>query len=727
MEPTSQKTATAQASEDKNLNLTFYFEILLKRRWALLVTFVAAVSLTAVTTMRQPKIYAASASIVIDMSLPQILGEGVREAVEVGSGAYYFQKEYYETQYKILKSRSVLRRVVEHMGLDRDPDFLGVTKLPAEQQQRVMENADAVGRLQGMVFIEPVKDSRIVNLRVEDLNAERAALIANELAQSYMQSNLERRVEGTKDAASWLQDQLTDLKGKLSSSELALFNFKKDNDLIYTSFENKQTIASQKLVAINDTLTRVRTKKAEVDAKVKGVRAAKQTNDLMKILELGVVASNNFVNALKIKYLEVSNEVAELNERYGAEYPKMQTALEKQRLARQNLQAEVDAILAANLAEYDEVVATEKNLEILLDQVKREAFENNKREIDYKRLARDEENTQRLYDLVLKRMKELDLSGMLKTNNIRMLDPAKVSYGPIKPNVRSRVLVAAVFGLLGGMGLAFLLEYQDRTIKGHPDVEALGLNFLGLIPSIPGGTPTQPAMRDLYIQRQSKSTVAECCRTIRTNLLFMSPDKPIKRMLVTSAGPQEGKTTALINIGITMAHSGNKVLLVDTDMRRPRLHKSFGVSNEVGVSSVIVGECALDDAIKSTEVPGLFILPSGPVPPNPAELLHTARFKELSDELATRFDRVAFDSPPIGAVADPLVLANQMDGTVLVLKMFRTNRDMAERAVRSLGDANANLLGAVLNDVDLEKRQYGYYLGYYYGYGRYYGEGKGQV
>ncbi|MGC4118205.1 MAG: polysaccharide biosynthesis tyrosine autokinase [Myxococcales bacterium] len=419
--------------------------------------------------------------------------------------------------------------------------------------------------------------------------------------------------------------------------------------------------------------------------------------------------------------------MAELNERYGPEHPKMKAANEKLDAAKRNLEKEIDAILIANLTEFDEVVTTEKNLEVMLEGVKKEAFETNKKEIDYKRFAREEENNQRLFDLVLKRMKEMDLSAMLKANNVRILDEAEVVRAPVKPNVRRNLGLAGLMGLLVGVGFAFLLEFQDRTVKSHQDIEALGLNFLGLLPSIPGGDPTHPAKRDLYIQEQPKSTVAECCRTIRTNLMFMSASNPARRLVVTSAGPQEGKTTTLINMGIVIAQGGQRVVLVDSDMRRPRLHKSFGVPNSVGLSSLIVGESTLDDAIKSTIIPGLFVLPSGPIPPNPAELLHTDSFKKVVEQLSARFDRVMFDSPPVGAVTDSLVLANQLDGTILVTKMLRTDRDMAERATSSLRDANARLLGAVLNDVDIDKRQYGYYLGYYYSYGRYYGEEKGKA
>jgi capsular exopolysaccharide synthesis family protein len=725
LEPTTQNLQqSAQVEEEEPIDLRAYLDVLLKRKWVVALTFVGAVAAVGVFTLRQQKIYSATASLVIDSNMPQILGEGVREAVEVGAGTYWYSKEFYETQYKVIKSRGIAQRAVEQLGLDRDLSFLGIDKLPKEKQERALERIDAVAILQGRIFIEPVKDSRIVNIRVEDPDPERAATLANTVASAYMQANVERRVDGTKDAAGWLQDQLLDLKTKLSESEIALYDFKKENDLIYTTFENKQTISSQKLLAINETLTKVRTRKAELDARVNGIKAAKQKGDLDKLMELGVVASNSFINQLKLSYLETADVVAELSERYGPEHPRMKAAAEKSRTAKQNMIAGIDDILGANLAEYDELVATEHNLQDLLEEVKAESFENNKKEIDYKRLAREEENNQRLYDLVLKRMKELDLSSLLKTNNVRILDAAKVVRIPTRPRVRTNLCLAAFLGFIAGVGLAFLIEYQDRTIKGHQDIEGLGLNFLGLIPSIPGGDPTQPQIRDLFIESQPKSTVAECCRTIRTNLLFMSPDRPIKRLLVTSAGPQEGKTTSLINLGITLANGGSRVLLVDSDMRRPRLHKSFGVSNEVGLSSLIVGEGRVEDAIKSTSLPGLFVMPSGPIPPNPSELLQTKRFCELSALLGEKFDRVLFDSPPVGAVTDPLVLAHQMEGTLLVVKMFRTNKDLAERAVKSLHDAGTRILGAVLNDVDVEKRQYGYNVGYYYAYGQYYGDSK---
>jgi len=296
---------------------------------------------------------------------------------------------------------------------------------------------------------------------------------------------------------------------------------------------------------------------------------------------------------------------------------------------------------------------------------------------------------------------------------------------PTKPNVLRNLFLAVLFGLLGGAGLAFAAEYLDRTIVSQQQVEEkLGLTFLGVVPSIerrPDG-----ASQDLFVHAQPKSAVAECLRAVRTNLLFMSPEKPLRTILVTSAGPQEGKTTTATSLAITMAKSGGRVLLVDADMRRPRIHRIFGVPSAAGLSSLILGEGTLADTVHATEVENLWVLPCGPVPPNPAELLHTGTFQRLVQEMGRTFDRVIIDSPPVGVVADSVVMSTHVDGTLMVLKAGKTDRLMASQAVRQIRDVKAFLVGAVLNDLDLSDQKYGQYS-YYYQYGYYYGEGKPHV
>ena len=322
-----------------------------------------------------------------------------------------------------------------------------------------------------------------------------------------------------------------------------------------------------------------------------------------------------------------------------------------------------------------------------------------------------------------------------------MLDAATEPSVPVRPRVKLNLALAIVIGLLGGIGLAFLLEALDTSVKTQEDVEkGLGVAFLGIIPTFtPGGVSRSRRRRkrhrrqggpeilagshpDLFCHENPKSSAAECCRSIRTNILFMSPDHPPRRLLVTRARPQEGKTTVAISLAITMAQSGARVVIVDSDMRRPRVHTAFGMDNDEGLSTAVLGTRKVEELVRPTQVPGLDLLPCGPIPPNPAELIHTERFREVVAQLERLYDRVVFDSPPVIAVTDPVVLSRYVDGVVMVLKSLVTNRRAAKFAVKQLRDVGGNILGAVLNDLDLENREYGYYHYYYYRkYGYYYG------
>jgi capsular exopolysaccharide synthesis family protein len=295
------------------------------------------------------------------------------------------------------------------------------------------------------------------------------------------------------------------------------------------------------------------------------------------------------------------------------------------------------------------------------------------------------------------------------------------------------LLLGLLIGLGTGIALAFAIEALDNTLKTQTDVEqALGVPVLGLVPIIgaaPGGDAAQSAdnvrERDLGVFLDPKSVAAECCRSIRTNILFMSPDNPPRTIVVTSPSPQEGKTTTAINLGVTMAEAGGRVLIVDTDMRRPRLHRSFGVPNQTGISSVIVAKATLEEAIKRTDVPNLDVLPCGPVPPNPSELLHTDRFKAVLADCGRLYDRIILDSPPTSAVTDPAVLSNLADGVVLVIKAGETSRESGTHARRQLVAAKARVLGVVVNAIDFSNPAYGYdyYYRNYYRYGYTYGNG----
>lgn len=723
--------ASRQSLVLPEIALVAYSRVLRKRRWVILGTLVFAVAAAMVWTLRQTKIYQGVATLDIETSAPQVLGSKVEEVIDRSNP--WYTKDYYETQYKIITSRAVAQRVVDKLGLAEDPKFLGVEKIhDPQQRQKAMQAADPVAALQARTKVAPIRDSHLAYVEVEDADPERAALYANTLAESYIEQVADQRFGATQGAADWLQKQIGPLKSSLEGSELALYDYKRDHNILSMSLEDQLNTTSQKLKTLADEITRVQTKKIELAAQVKQIQLLQDQGRAaggFNADSFGPVVQSALIQGLKQSYFTQKQKVAELSTRYEAKHPSLIQAESELTATKEQLQREIDQIVEATAAEYRAASDSEAALQKLFDETRQEAFEINKKEVDYKKLERDEKNSQEVYDLVLRRLKETDLSALLKTSNLHLLDPAIVPRVPVKPDVKLILQVALVLGLLAGLGLAFVVEKLDSTFKGQEDVERiLGLPFLGIVPSIadevlPKGPPERSSQaRDLFIHTHPKSSVAECCRSIRTNLLFMSPDHPLKRILVTSSGPQEGKTTTAVSLGIAMAQSGNRVLIIDTDMRRPRLHRAFGVSNEVGISTAVVGEAKIEDCIKSTEIPNLFVLPCGPLPPNPAEMLHADRFREVAATLDGKFDRLIFDSPPLVAVADSSVLSTHVDGVVLVLKAGKTSFDIARRAVGALEGVKAPLAGAILNDLDVTSREYGYY--YYYYHRGYYGEEK---
>jgi capsular exopolysaccharide synthesis family protein len=710
-------------AEADSIDLHTYWRTIVRRRWVIIPFFVATVLVTAFVTLRQTKIFDATCTIIIDVSAPRVLDKDeVQDVVDSGTGGYWYSREYYETQYKVIASRAVAQRVADRLQLAANAKFLGLPSgsiAPNEPPQR-----EPVSILQKNLKIEPVKESRIVRLRYEDPDSQMAALIANTFAEAYIAENLAVKNTTTASASDWLEEQLADLEKKLEQSGEAFFAFKKANDIVAASWDDRQSMISQRLTSINDALTKARVRRAELEARnqaVEALRVGLEKGDEWGPESLLLIVANPAIQDLKIKYFDAVAECADSKLKYLADHPKLEACEKKVALTRTGLRDEVRSTLDAARKEYQEVVQTERNLQVLLSETKADAFGLNRFERDYQELKRAYDNNQRLYELVLKRLKDAGITGMLQVSNVRILDRARPG-GLVRPNARRNIGLAIILGLIGGIALAFGAEAVDTSIASQEQIEEkLGLTFLGIVPRFPPNKDGTP--QDLIVHTQPKSATAECLRAVRTNLLFMSPEKPLRTILVTSSGPQEGKTTTATALAVTMTTSGNRVLIVDADMRRPRIHRIFGVPNKEGLSSLILGEVALEDVVVATSIPNLFVLPCGPVPPNPAELLHTASFERLIASLGERFDRVILDSPPVGVVADAVVMATRVDGTLVVLKAGTTSRDVARQAVRQLRDVNAPVFGAVLNDLDLEDQKYGQYS-YYYRYGYYYGEGK---
>ncbi|HEY3359217.1 MAG TPA: polysaccharide biosynthesis tyrosine autokinase [Polyangia bacterium] len=700
-----------------SLNLRRYWQILLKRKWMVLGVTAIVMAGAAVTTYRQVRIYQARISVLVDMSAPQVLGGKVGEVVDMGAGSYWMSRDYLSSQRDIIQSREVAGRVVDELKLMELPEFWKPGPfVPGRSRD------EAIGRVMAAVRAVMPKDNRIIEIYVEHADPGMAARLANGVADTYLGFNLDYKLGSTKDAVRWLADQLDDLKKELTQAELALHNFKKQNNVLSVPMEDKQNLLTKQIEKFNDSLTAVRMKRMELVARQRQILAARNQDPLKDsaiLLTESPVASD-----LKKTYADEHRKLMELKARYLENHPLVRAQQAKLDTVLADLRREIDNALAANQGRFNEAADAEKQLAAAFEAAKKEALDLNLRQIDYNRLKRGQENTEKLYGLVLTRLKETDLSANLRVSNMRILDRALTPGAPIRPDVRKIMLMALVLALFAGIGLAVLIEVLDATVKTQEEVEALtGVPFLGILPSIEEehaagitarSNGTVDPRKDLFLHTNPKSSVAECARSIRTNLLFMSPERPLKTLVVTSAGPREGKTTTAISLAIAMAQGGQRVLLIDTDLRRPRIHRSFGVTGETGLTAVLLGHTELGAAIKTTDVPNLYVLPCGPLPPNPAELLHTERFGALMQQMQQRYDRVIFDSPPVIAVTDAAVLGARVDGVVMVVKAGQTAREGLRRSVRVLADVSARVLGTVLNDLDVNNRAYGQYYYYYY-------------
>ncbi len=720
-------------AEEQSIDLRSYWRIVSKRRWLVLITFAVVTAISVVYTMRLPKIYSATTSLIIETSAPKILNGQVQDVAD-SNQPFWVSKEYYETQYNILRSRAVAERVVQKIRVGRDDKLLQLDNIDSAEarekglkalqklRESMQARTDPALTVLGRVQVEPVKESRVTKLTVEDADPVLAAALANVFAAAYMDQSLASKSVTTVEATESLELRLPELDEKVQESTQAVADFKKKNK-IGASLEERVRLTATRVMRMSEELMLLRIKKASLKARSDAISALRKTDPKDEVAKAALVPDSLAATSqsMKTKLLDVRSECELLEIRLLADHPKMIECKVKLANVEKAYTAEIETVLSRAQAEYVNALQNEKNLSDELNDAKVEAEELAGYEPAYMKLRRNNDTNLRLYEVALKSLKETDLSSTTRLNNVNILDAARPVMSPSKPRVTYNLMVGFALALVLSLGLAFALELLDNTITTQEQIEErLGLAFLGIVPSM--GTKDRGATQsDLVVYEQPKSAVAECCRAIRTNLLFMSPERPLKSILVTSAGPRDGKTTTAASMAITKAESGNRVLLVDADLRRPRVHSAFKTANGAGLSSLILGEGQLKDTCKSSGVPNLSLLTCGPIPPNPAELLHTDAFKKLLSQMTEQFDRVIIDSPPVGAVADAVVISTLVDGTLLVVKNQVTSRDMARRAVRTLRDVNARIFGAILNDINLEDRHAGGYY-YYSKYGYYYGE-----
>jgi len=697
-----------------NFDLSRYIDALRRYAWALLALTALAVTGAVIYTSRLPKLYEARASVQIEPRLPDLLGQNA-EALMTGTAAG--GQDYYKQQRKVLSSYTVIQKTVELHQLH--------LQLLAEDERRGLEPKDqidlATRRLQQRLVASYPDQDRIMYVTVRSEDPKLAADIANKHVQTYIDHTKNLLTTSSKTASSALAHEFEAEEEKLRTAEAELFKFQEDNDLLAVSLEDRQNLVSSNIVMFTQRMNEARAKRIEIGSKLERMRRAEaRTTDLLDSPILMMGESTSF-DALRAQYYTEQNTFLQLEKEVGPkniEYQKQKLKVDDLRAA---LQGEARRIIGGVEEQYEAAVATEKTLGVEVEHYKDEAFKLGPKIAAYNDLLRTKKSMEDNYLRLRDRLSTSEITGRMNsttdTTYAKRLDPALVPTKPVAPNVRLNAMVAGGIALVIGLGALFLIVFLDRSIKNTNDAQqAAGVPVIGVIPMLATGDlrADDNRARDLYVHEHPTSSVAECCRSLRTNVLFSGADRKLKTLIVSSANPREGKTTSVIYLGTTMAQSGQRVLLVDSDMRRPRLHESTQISRKSGLSNLILGDQNYDDVIRNTEVPNLFVLPCGPTPPNPAELLMTKRFVHVLEELSQRFDLVILDSPPLQPVTDAVVLSKHADGVLLVVRAGKTLRDELARSARQLRSVGGTIIGVVVNEFDATNREAYYYQ--YYGY-----------
>jgi len=744
----------------KEIDLLEYGRIILKRKWVLITFAAVIVVFVAVLSFTATPLYKATATILIDE--PSASMVNIQDVLN--TGGYYqtdFLGTYFNTQLKLLTSRSLAERVAKKLDLGARPEFRtarssrtnpvqavkGFLSLrwafPRKKPAAAADAGGAAPAASGTAFavlggldIVPVPETRIVQVSYTSSQPVLAADIVNMLVEEFVRFSVETRYEATKQTSEFLGETVAQLRDDLKRKEETLQKYGEEKKLLFLS--DKESTVVNKFSDVNTAFTEAQIDRYKKEAQFRELRD-------INIDALPESVTNPVIQALKASYSQARSEYDEKGKFYGPDYPEMVKLKSRLDSTRNTLQEEIRKAVGAAEADYRAALNRERSLPGLLETQRTDVVRMNNNAILYRSLQIEVDNMRTLLSTLVSKQNEIQVSsqlGGLRTSNIKIVDRALVPGAPFTPDTRRNLMMALFLGLFGGLGLLFLVEYLDNTVKGPEDAEKLvGLPSLGIIPyltadglkkkpSVYGsrqysygteGEPleeTLPEVSEIELINYlfPKFSIAEDYRTVRTAILFSHPDSSPKTVCFTSSLPQEGKTATVSNIAISFAQLEGKVLLIDADLRKPRLHKVFKTRNIAGLSNVLTGNLPLDEAILKTSIENIWIIPSGPHPPNPAELLNSKRMRELLAKVKDRFDTVLIDTPPVLAVIDPVIVSSLADCTVLVVRAGKTTRRALAKSVEEVRKAKSEIVGVVFNEVKLGHQGLGMPYYHYYQY-----------
>jgi polysaccharide biosynthesis transport protein len=747
-----------EAEDEGQVHFLDYWRVLVKRRWTILTFTFVVVAITAIATWKASPTYRATIKIQIDPEQSNLLP--FKETADMGSN-YAQSQEYLQTQFKVLESQTLAARVIQVLNLGSNQDFLAEVK-PSFKSKTIQWVRSVLGlsededkdddpakiedqkiarllkQFDKALTTNPIRNSRLVDVSFDSRNPKLAADAANALASEYIQMNFETKFNATTTASDFLAKQLVDLKSKVEKSEEELVHFSQQHDIY--ALGDKENVILQKLSDLNTALTAAQADRIQKESVWKIVQQT-PSGTFPDILH------NKLMEDLETNLASLKVQQAKLSAAFRPGWPELDQVTGQVAEAENQLAAEQKKAIRNVETEYRTAVQREKLLTDALAAQKVEANSFNQNSIQYNIIKRQVDTDKQLYDGLLQRMKEAGVSAGLKSNNIHIVDPAKPQRIPYRPNKPLNLTLGLVIGLFLGICLAFFIEYLDSSVKTPDDIDRyIKLPSLGVIPSASSllsasrrkqlaaavgangakGSGSSKSI-ELVTYYDTKSLISEAYRNLRTSVLLSSGSgRPPKMLLVTSSQAGEGKTTTAINIAITLSQTGEKVILLDCDMRNPRVHRIIGLDNANGMSTFLSGNSDLSSMIQQSEIQNLFAVSAGRVPPNPAELLGSPRMKQGLALLEEYFDHIVIDSPPVLSVTDARILGTLVDGVILVIKGGETPKEAVQRTKRLLQEVHAHVIGTLLNNVNVHSADYYYYSKYYYyGYGKKYGYGYG--
>jgi len=695
--------------------LRIYWDIISKRRWTIISAAFIVTLLVAIASFKMTPIYEATVRLDIEADTPQIqsLNDLYRENGTAND------EDFIGTQIQVLEGSSLAERTIEHSGLLNDPKWVAAIRQSSGPLSSPFTNSpdELVESFRRCLHVQKVRDSHVVNVSFESADPNLSAKVANSMADNFIENNFRQKYDATRQASGWMEQQLDELKAKVEKSQQALVDYERQNAIVNIS--DKESVVEQKMADLSRDLTIAQNDRLQKESLYETVRSNES--------EVASVAQNDLLQHLEEKYADLKSQYIDALEQSGPKHPKAERLQSQVDEIQSMIERERKRIVEGMQNDYMAALGRERLLAAAVAKEKVEVGALNQLLIEHNLLKREAETNEQLFDSLQQRLKDATVSAGLRATNVHIIDPAKPPRLPVRPQKLRNILIGLMVGLVLGLALAFVREAVDTSIKSIDEAERLAnAPALAVVPlardarrrpspPLSGNNGKSSPTQGLALLSHPSSAVAESFRTLLTSVVLSTAPQPPQVLLMTSSTAGEGKTVTSLNLAIALAQRGEPTLLIDADLRHPSIGKSLNLVNGTGLATYLTGAHDIETALRDfPPVPTLWAMPAGPTPPNPAQLLSSAAMESMLRELRKRFKFVVIDSPPVLPVTDAMILSTLADGVVFVIESGVTVRGAVTRARKILQNVGANVLGIVLNKVDVRHN------GYYADYGSYY-------